>query len=589
MYKEFWGGALLYAWPRIDSFYASRLEPIMNTSSLKGLSFCGWSNLNFHPFVCENGACTACRFNDHSKIPSDSVVCKQALLQEPTDPEKVKVSWDRIRELRRDVVAQDVTNNPGTPSASELVAWMTSKFNDKEAGAKDGEDCYVTLSTTWSSAYLRMMFFEPGKRTVEQVQEELLKHPEFYWAHLRWLTGVDPSSRVICAEGLVCGKGGMCVNCTLVESLAYRGSTRWESTHLEQICEPKEMLKVDSPPFNSIPKTSYSSSRDAFRKWYSAVVSILKNVVVTRSSDLDQDQEFCSASVEQTISWTHLTELFQTKNYENIMDLGWTRVSGYEKHLNEVLKEGVAESVVFCSWNMSSEEKLLLCVDGRCVKCSKVPQNESRFDDYTKKCSGSLEGPMDKKYRDDFREIELERVILNIERLSNFPAEVVSSEDASRWKRNFEKTATLGRLEDCDAPVELTLSQKFLLRIWPTGLDAERDHKRELMWLVGEDEKRGRKMCGDGLVCGLEGICVPCGITTGRVWELKRVCEEFGEKEFFVEIPPKSTRPAIGISTTMAGGTGADDSEVGENKGCMVGVSSKGLMFMVVLVFASQL
>jgi len=42
-------------------------------------------------------------------------------------------------------------------------------------------------------------------------------------------------------------------------------------------------------------------------------------------------------------------------------------------------------------------------------------------------------------------------------------------------------------------------------------------------------------MCGDGLVCAPEGICVACGLTTFRSEVLGRISNEFGEKENFVE------------------------------------------------------
>jgi len=113
----------------------------------------------------------------------------------------------------------------------------------------------------------------------------------------------------------------------------------------------------------------------------------------------------------------------------------------------------------------------------------------------------------------------------------------------------------LGRLEDCDAPAELTLSQKFLLRKWSLEMTLEKEsYQEELKWLLGEDMENGRKLCGSGLLCAPEGICVPCGLTTIRVKELDRVCEEFGEKEFYVNLETIiRTTTEKPVSTTEAG------------------------------------
>jgi len=93
----------------------------------------------------------------------------------------------------------------------------------------------------------------------------------------------------------------------------------------------------------------------------------------------------------------------------------------------------------------------------------------------------------------------------------------------------------LGKLEDCGAPPELTLSHKFLIRKWDGESIPTKQDQEELKWSIGEDWARDRKMCGGGLVCGPEGICVPCGLTTFWNEVLERICNEFGEEEHYVE------------------------------------------------------
>jgi len=80
-------------------------------------------------------------------------------------------------------------------------------------------------------------------------------------------------------------------------------------------------------------------------------------------------------------------------------------------------------------------------------------------------------------------------------------------------------------------------------------------YQEELKWLLEEDMENGRKLCSLELLCAPEGICVPCGLTTIRVKELDRVCEEFGEKVFYVDLETTlRTTTEEAVSTTQAAG-----------------------------------
>jgi len=53
----------------------------------------------------------------------------------------------------------------------------------------------------------------------------------------------------------------------------------------------------------------------------------------------------------------------------------------------------------------------------------------------------------------------VEDLIIWLEDLGNYPAESISTEDATYWKEKFGRNSVLEKLEVCDAPPELTLSQ----------------------------------------------------------------------------------------------------------------------------------
>jgi len=58
---------------------------------------------------------------------------------------------------------------------------------------------------------------------------------------------------------------------------------------------------------------------------------------------------------------------------------------------------------------------------------------------------------------------------------------VISTEDGTYRKEKFGRNSVVEKLEDCNAPTELTLSQNFLIRKWD-GKIALYESQDEMKW-----------------------------------------------------------------------------------------------------------
>jgi len=137
-----------------------------------------------------------------------------------------------------------------------------------------------------------------------------------------------------------------------------------------------------------------------------------------------------------------------------MMEWAWPNAPANDEALKDFLADGVSQSIRFCSWSATTDQKKLLCMDGNCVACSV----DAPFKSYYKKCTRTLEGPSTSGEFREFRYLESQGVIVGLDSLSeDFPEERISTQDALHWNESFVRRATLGKLKDDKVVVVIVL------------------------------------------------------------------------------------------------------------------------------------
>jgi len=204
--------------------------------------------------------------------------------------------------------------------------------------------------------------------------------------------------------------------------------------------------------------------------------------------------------------------------------------------------KAVQKSTVFCVLRSPSGDRIV-CENGECLACDHMipggigPKNDSKDWEHWSYCVFEDLTTFDNK----IRKKELDEYLSKLFKQPEGPPGVLTLEEALEWNATFPKTAVLALHDDCDANRELSYAQKFFMAAlmktsvegndsvwrWRTKEELESElvnkaSEYDKAWLLKGMDKT-RKMCGDLLVCGPDGLCIPCDNEI-RYTDLEKPC-----------------------------------------------------------------
>jgi len=414
----------------------------------------------------------------------------------------------------------------------KVMEWVSSKFDKKIAVAKEGEGCDASHKLFTSLSYLRSISVnETGAvKPREEIETQIKAHPEFYNEKLKTL---DKSK----LSDVTCEDRRLCVEkvCKFIWDIDQLTETEDEEGY-EEVFFPENIEDWEAENLDF--ETPWKDLKASLRTWITTYEKITAN--------LSPEGSYCNASKEQNNALKDL-EFYLRQKSVGILNHAWPRLFYYGKGLEDVTN-AVDKSTVFCilSGKPSSVDRVV-CVNGECTNCFDITETKTSIDYSSKNsrpggwehwsyCESKHVTPIPNKHRVK----ELEEYNSKLFKEPEGPPGVLTLEEALEWNATFPNTAVLKLNDDCDANDELSLAQKFFIAgLMKTSVEGNVSlwrwrTKEELKgvlenttsgkaWLLKGLDKT-RKMCGDLLVCGPDGLCIQCENKTALLTNLEITC-----------------------------------------------------------------